>query len=68
MRGVFMPAMSSSLTLDGTPKDPGTYLISVTITDDQGRTATSNALPFRVYTGKELLADQLAQDKLGAGP
>ena len=67
MRGVFMPAMSSSLTLDGTPKDPGTYLISVTITDDQGRTATSNALPFRVYTGKELLADQLAQDKLGAG-
>lgn len=67
MRGVFMPAMSSSLTLDGTPKDPGTYLISVTITDDQGRTATSNALPFRVYTGKELLADQLAEDKLGAG-
>lgn len=67
MRGVFTPAISSALPLDGTPKDPGTYLISVTITDDQGREATSNALPFRVYTGKEKLAEQLADDKLGTG-
>ncbi len=62
MRGVFMPAISSSVSLDGTPKDAGSYLISVTVTDDQGRTATSDALPFRVYSGEETLADQLKEE------
>ncbi len=64
MAGVFMPAISSSLSLSGTPKDAGSYLISLTVTDDQGRTATSNALPFRVYTGEETLADQLVLENL----
>ena len=62
MRGVFMPAISSSVTLDGTPKDAGSYLISVTVTDDQGRTATSSPLSFRVYSGEETLADQLKSE------
>ncbi len=59
-----MPAISSSLTLSGTPKDPGTYLISIDITDDQDRTATSNTLPFRIYTGDEKLADRLVLENL----
>lgn len=56
MEGVYM-TISSDLTLNGTPKDAGSYLISVHIEDNQGRTATSNALPFRIYTGEETLAD-----------
>ena len=63
MNGVYM-TLSSSVTLSGEPKDPGSYLVYVTVTDDQGRTATSNALPFRVYSGKEALADQITLDKL----
>ena len=58
MKGVYM-TISSDLTLNGTPKDAGSYLISVHIEDNQGRTATSNALPFRIYTGEETLADQI---------
>ena len=64
MTGSFWPAISSSLTLSGTPKDAGSYLISVAVTDDQGRTAASNALPFRIYTGKEALADRISPDNL----
>ena len=56
--------ISSDLTLSGTPKDAGSYLISVSITDMQGRTATSNTLPFQVYTGEETLADRLTTDNL----
>lgn len=63
MEGVYM-TISSALTLSGTPKDPGSYLISITVTDDQGRTATSNALPFRIYTGEETLAEQLRLENL----
>lgn len=63
MRGVYIP-IDSAITLNGEPKTPGNYLVSVTVTDDQGRTATSNALPFRVYSGKEALADQITTDKL----
>lgn len=58
MQGIYM-ITSSSLTLNGTPKDAGSYLVSVSITDDQGRTAVSNVLPFQVYSGEETLADQL---------
>ena len=54
MKGVYM-TISSNLTLNGTPKDAGTYLVSVSITDDQGRTAVSNTLPFRVYQEMKLL-------------
>lgn len=63
MKGIYM-TISSDLTLSGTPKDAGSYLISVSITDMQGRTATSNALPFQVYTGEETLADRLTTDNL----
>ena len=61
MEGVYM-TVSSDLTLNGTPKDPGTYLISVSITDDQGRTAVSNTLPFKIYKGDEKLADRLKEE------
>ena len=63
MSGVYMK-ISSDLTLNGTPKDAGSYLISVSITDTQGRTAVSNSLPFNVYTGEETLADRLTTDNL----
>lgn len=63
MRGVYA-TFSSDLTLNGTPKDPGSYLISVHIEDDQGRSADSNALPFRIYTGEETLADRLKTEHL----
>ena len=58
MKGVYM-TLSSDLTLNGTPKDAGSYLISIHVEDNQGRTADSNELPFRIYTGDETLADQL---------
>ena len=63
MEGVYMKT-SSDLTLDGTPRDEGSYLISISITDDQGRTATSNSFPFRIYTGEETLADQIQTKNL----
>ena len=63
MKGVYM-TMSSDLTLNGTPKDAGSYLVSVSIVDDQGRTATSNTLSFRIYTGAETLAEQIQTKNL----
>ena len=63
MEGVYM-TISSALSLSGTPKDPGKYLVSVSITDMQGRTVTSNTLPFNVYSGEEKLADELVTDNL----
>lgn len=49
----------SSLTLSGTPKTPGTYPVSVTVTDESGRTAQSNEIEFKVYGTEEKLADHL---------
>ena len=63
MKGVYL-TLSSDLTLNGVPKDAGSYLVSVHIEDDQGRAANSNALPFRVYTGEETLADQIKTENL----
>ena len=63
MEGVYM-TISSDLTLNGTPKDAGSYLVSVHIEDNQDRTATSNTLPFRIYTGEETLADQIKTENL----
>ena len=63
MEGVYM-TLSSDLTLNGTPKDPGTYLISVSIEDKEGRKATSNTLPFRIYSGEETLAEQIKTENL----
>ena len=58
MKGVYM-TLSSNLTLNGTPKNAGSYLISIHVEDNQGRTADSNELPFRIYTGEETLAEQI---------
>lgn len=58
MAGVYS-IHDGSITLAGTPAKPGIYDISVTITDELGRTATSNTLPFRIYSGEETLQDQL---------
>ena len=63
MEGVYL-TLSSDLTLDGTPKDAGNYLISISVEDDQGRTAVSNTLPFVIYTGEETLADQIKTENL----
>ncbi len=63
MKGVYM-TLSSDLTLNGTPKDAGSYLVSVHIEDAQGRIADSNTLPFRIYTGEETLADQIQTENL----
>ena len=61
MAGVYS-IHDGSITLAGTPAKPGIYDISVTITDELGRTATSNTLPFRIYSGEEPLQDQLILD------
>ena len=58
MAGVYS-VHDGSVTLAGTPAKPGIYDISVTITDELGRTAMSNTLPFRIYSGEETLQDQL---------
>ena len=58
MAGVYS-VHDGSLTLAGTPANVGTYDISVSITDEDGHTATSNSLPFRVFSGEETLKDQL---------
>lgn len=63
MKGVYL-TLSSDLTLDGTPKDAGKYLISISVEDYQGRTAVSNALPFVIYAGEETLADQIKTENL----
>ena len=52
----------SSVTLTGTPKKAGTYEVTVTITDNQGRAATSAPLLFKIYSGEEYLEDQLNTD------
>lgn len=52
MKGTYSP-YDSSLSLDGTPKDVGNYLISVTVTDKSGRTVTSNPLSFKIYSTNE---------------
>lgn len=52
----------SSLSLSGTPAEIGTYPVSVTVTDESGRTVTSNELTFKVYGTNEKLADHLKLD------
>ena len=63
MEGRYL-TLSSSLTLSGTPKDPGHYLVSVSVADQQGRTASSDSLPFTIYSGQEKLADRLKPENL----
>lgn len=61
MVGVYS-IFDSALTLAGTPEKAGSYQISVTVSDGQGRTATSNELSFNVYSGDETLEDRLTLD------
>ena len=49
----------SSLSLSGIPAKIGTYPVYVTVTDESGRTVTSNELTFKVYSTNEKLADYL---------
>lgn len=58
MKGIYS-TYDSSVTLNGTPKTPGRYMVKVQITDKAGRTATSNELPFVVYDYNETLSDRL---------
>lgn len=58
MEGVYS-VHDSSLSLSGTPLKAGAYPISVTVTDESGRTATSNELVFKVFTRTEKLSEQL---------
>lgn len=58
MEGVYS-IYDSSITLSGTPKNVGSYPISVTITDKQGRTARSNSLNFEVYDDSSNLKELL---------
>lgn len=63
MTGVYSTS-SSQLTLAGVPKKAGHYEIKVIVTDIQGRTAESNALPFDIFEpGKDNLADLLKKDQ-----
>ena len=57
--------ISSALTLSGTPKDAGNYLISVTITDQQGRDSSQQYLTVPcIHRRRETLADRLVTDNL----
>ena len=56
MSGVYS-IYDSSLSLSGVPDQPGSYPVSVTVTDQNGRTATSNELAFKVYSRTEKLSD-----------
>lgn len=59
MKGVYS-SYDSSLTLAGIPETAGTYSISVTVADGQGRSGTSNALSFLVSDSDNVtLADRL---------
>lgn len=58
MVGVYSP-YDGSITLAGTPEGVGEYMVSVTFTDEDGHTATSNELIFKIYKGNEKLIDQL---------
>lgn len=58
MSGVYS-IYDSSLSLSGVPDQPGSYPVSVTVTDQNGRTATSNELAFKVYSRTEKLSDCL---------
>ena len=58
MSGVYS-IYDSSLSLSGVPDQPGSYPVSVPVTAQNGRTATSNELAFKVYSRTEKLSDCL---------
>lgn len=50
---------TGDVILSGTPKKEGTYKIYVVFTDTEGRTATSNAVEFKVNSQHEKLSERL---------
>lgn len=50
---------TGDVVLQGTPKKEGTYKVYVVFTDNEGRTATSNSVDFKVNSQHEKLADKL---------
>lgn len=58
MSGVYS-IYDSSLSLSGVPDKPGSYAVSVTVADENGRIATSNEILFKVYSRSEKLSDCL---------
>ena len=52
MSGVYS-IWDSSLSLSGVPDKVGTYPVSVTVTDETGRTAVSNELYFKIFARNE---------------
>ena len=50
---------TGDVVLQGTPKKEGTYKVYVVFTDNEGRTATSNSVDFKVHSQHEKLADKL---------
>ena len=58
MSGVYS-IWDSSLSLSGVPDKVGTYPVSVTVTDENGRTAVSNELYFKIFARNEKLEDYL---------
>ena len=58
MSGVYS-IWDSSLSLSGVPDKVGTYPVSVTVTDETGRTAVSNELYFKIFARNEKLEDYL---------
>ncbi|MDO4617702.1 MAG: hypothetical protein Q4B03_09690 [Lachnospiraceae bacterium] len=63
LEGLYL-TIGNELTLIGAPQDPGDYLVTVTITDTQGRTAVSNAIPLKIHSGEETLAEMLTVENL----
>ncbi len=45
--------------LSGTPAQAGDYTVTLQFTDTEGRTAVSNSVAFKIYSGDEKLCDQL---------
>ncbi|MDY3052227.1 MAG: hypothetical protein SOR89_03535 [Ndongobacter sp.] len=58
MRGIYSTT-TSSLILNGEPKQAGKYEVKVRVVDELGRTAESNALSFHVWGHDEKLANHL---------
>lgn len=67
MKGVYY-VNSSQLTLRGVPEKAGQYEVRVQVTDVQGRTAESNALPLTIFEpGQAKLKDLLTKERFSQG-
>ena len=53
---------AGTVSLSGTPAKAGDYTVTLSFTDTEGRTAVSNSVDFKIYSGDETLRDQLILD------